>query len=90
MTLNARERIIAIAAAAVIGALALDSLVLSPLKARLDAATSRADTARGKLERANGLMKNQLTARQKWKSITGTTLKDNASATESQLLSTLR
>lgn len=90
MTLNTRERYIAIVAGAIIGLLALDQLFYSPLTSRLNAATSARDEARLKVMQADDLMKNDLAARRKWKQMAGETLKTTAPSAEGQLLNAVR
>ena len=90
MNLSKRERLIGIGTATVIGLLALDSLFLSPLWARYDVAHRAVEEGQRELDRAQQLFQNKLRAQRRWNEITGTTLKNDASAAESQLLNRVR
>lgn len=90
MTLNKRERYVAIAAGAVLGLLAVDQLFLSPLLSRLSAATASVDALSREKRDADGLIQNEQRARTRWKEIAADTLKSDSSAAEGQLLNNVR
>ena len=86
MALTPRERWIAIGLSVAVGAYALDAVLLSPLTERLAVADKAVDDDTLALTEANGLFTNQNLANRRWRELTGTTLKSDFSAAESQLL----
>ncbi|HEV7299350.1 MAG TPA: GspMb/PilO family protein [Tepidisphaeraceae bacterium] len=86
MKLSNREKYVGIGAAVVIGLFALDSVLLSPLLARLNDADQRVALANRELREADQLFQNSLRARRKWKDMAGDTVKTDESAGQSQLL----
>ena len=86
MKLSTREKYIGIGTAAVIGLFALDSVLLSPLFARLNDADQRVANASRELREADQLFQNSLRARRKWRDMAGDTVKTDESAAQSQLL----
>lgn len=88
--LSQRERYIAYGVAAVVGLALLDSVLLSPLLARLNEADGRVTRARQELVAADHLFQNSLRARRKWKEMTGGSVQRDASSAESQLLNGAR
>ena len=88
--ISQRERLISIAAAGVLGLLALDQIIYTPLATRLDDADMRLRTANTEITEAQGLFGLDLSARRAWKSMAGATLLDNAPAAESQILNRVR
>ncbi len=90
MKLSKRERYIAMATGAVVGLLVLDSLVLTPwMEARADL-TMRLEARREEMARAEQTFTNLRRANRRWAEVAGGTLRDDASAAESQLLNALR
>lgn len=86
MKLSNRERIIAIGVGAVIGLYVLDSVLLSPLLGRLNAATTAIDEGQSTLQSGVALQQNRLNAQKRWVKLAGDSLKTDASAAEAQLL----
>ena len=81
MAFSKRERFIGIATAAVVGVLALDRLAVTPLLAQ---------RAQLELDRANRVFSTSRLASRKWKELSGTSLKTDASEAESQILNSVR
>lgn len=90
MTLNKRERFIAILTGLVLGGALVYLIVLAPMLSRLDEANRQIDDANAQLLKANDVFKNDLTARKRWKELSGIGLKADASASEGQLLDRVR
>jgi hypothetical protein len=88
--ISTRERRIAWVAGIVIGAFALDSLIVSPLLDRQTSAQARVVNATQQLDRADGLFKNKLKAQEVWNEMAGDTLKVDPPQAESQLLNSAR
>jgi hypothetical protein len=86
MKLSNRERMIATGVGAVIGLYVLDSVLLSPLFDRLNAATVAVDEGRAKLQSGVALQQNRLNAQRRWVKLAGDSLKTDASTAEAQLL----
>lgn len=90
MTMSKREKRIGIVAGVVIGLLALDSVLISPLIARRSDANTRIDNATLDLSRAQQLFANDLRARRAWSELSGDSLRPDASTAESQVLNAAR
>lgn len=90
MAMSPRERWIAIGLGVVVGAYALDAVLLTPLTERLRIADKSIGDDTVALTTADGLQANQDVANRRWKELTGTTLKSDFSAAESQLLNRVR
>src|SRR5687768_13015923 len=90
MKLSDREKYIGYGAGAVIALLLLDSVLLSPLFARLNDADARVAKASQELIASSQLFDNSNRARRKWKDMAGDTVKTDASPAESQLLNSAR
>ena len=90
MKLSGRERIIAIGAVGVIGALALDSVLITPLIDRMNTANAVVKSNEQALNDGKALIENQTAAARAWKRIAGESLKRDASAAEGQLLNKVR
>lgn len=90
MAMSPRERWIAIGLGVVVGAYALDAVLLSPLTERLTVADKAVTDGTRELNEANALFANQRRANDLWKQLTGTTLKGDAPSAESQLLNRVR
>lgn len=88
--LNKREQRIGIVTAVVLGALALDRVVLSPLLARQESASVRIDAAQLALSEATQTMQNDQRARRIWSELAGKTLLASAPDAEGQLLNRAR
>lgn len=88
--MSKREKRIGIVAGIVIGALALDSVLISPLIARRSDANTRIANATLDLARADQVFQNDLRARRVWKELSGDTLRPDASTAESQVLNAAR
>jgi hypothetical protein len=90
VNLSKREKLIGIVAGVIIGALALDQVLITPMFTRLDAANTL--IARHEEERLRGdsIMTSDLQARRRWKEMTGNGFKADASAAEGQLLDRVR
>lgn len=88
--LNKRERRIGIVAAVVLGALALDRTILSPLLARRSDAQMRIEAAQAKLIDATGVFDNDRRAQRLWKELAGNSLTGSAPDAEGQLLNRTR
>ncbi len=88
--MSKREKRMGIIAGIVIGALALDSTVISPLEARRKEANDRIADATAALVRADQLFQNDLRARRIWKELSGDSLRPDASTAESQVLNAAR
>ena len=84
--MSKRERNIAIAALVVLGLLALDQVVLSPLFERTELAQARAAAAQQEVAAANQTLQRQLLERRRWKKVGGETLRPTAAAAEGQLV----
>lgn len=88
--LNNRERRIGIIAGVLLGALALDRVVLSPLLDRLDSASSRVDAAQLALNDATQTMQMDQHVQRVWNDLAGSALLSNATDAEGQLLNRAR
>jgi hypothetical protein len=88
--MSKRERMIGLVAGGVLGLLALDQILLSPLLARLDAADLRVNEAQIGLADARKLFQGDLQGRRDWNTMAGESLKLDAPAAESQLLNAVR
>src|SRR5690554_5910387 len=85
-----REKRIGMIAGIVLGALALDSVLISPLIERRRDANARISLVTQDLARADQLFQNDLRARRRWNEMSGDTLQPNASTAESQILNAAR
>ena len=88
--MSPREKLIAIGVGVAVGLYALDSVVLTPLGDRLDAADKTINDSRLALAEGEGVQKNANTARRNWKRVTGVNVADNKDAAESQLYNRVR
>jgi Tfp pilus assembly protein PilO len=85
-----REKTIGIVAGVVIGALALDSVILTPLLDRKALADTQLANVRRDLQSARQLISNDQRAQENWARMAGETLLDNAPGAEGQLLNATR
>jgi Tfp pilus assembly protein PilO len=88
--MSKRERMIGFLAAGVLGALALDQLLVTPLLARLDDANRRHDVAEQQLAQNQQWLDRDLNLRREWNRMAGESLKIDAPAAEGQLLNRVR
>lgn len=88
--ISTRERSIAWIAGIVIGALALDSLLVRPLMARQTDAQERIGNAAKQLAAADGTFQNKLRAQSRWNDMAGNTIQADPPTAESQLLNHAR
>jgi hypothetical protein len=88
--MNKRERYIGIAAAAVVGILVLDQVLVSPLLERWTDADARIELATLDRERADRLVTASKRANRTWNEMIGTHLQRDASEAESQVLNSVR
>lgn len=88
--LTKREKTIGIVAGVVIGALALDSVILTPLLERKALADTQVTNARRDLNQARALLANDERAQGNWAQMAGTTLLSDAPSAEGQLLNATR
>src|SRR3954465_7510660 len=86
MILSRRERYIVIATVAVVGFLALDQLVLTPLFDRREVVQAQSRQKVEELDRANALFTNRARLNRKWIEMTGTSLQADGSTAESQII----
>ena len=86
MILSRRERYIVIATVIVVGFLALDQLVLTPLFDRREELELKTTQRLKELERANALFTNRTRLNRKWNEMTGTSLQADGSTAESQII----
>lgn len=84
--MNRRERTIAIAAGAAIGALALNQVLIDPLLARAGEANERVRIAQEELDAADVVAQNRLRARRNWKEMSAGTVPDDYQSAEGQLV----
>lgn len=87
MILSRRERYIVIATVAVVGFLALDQLLLTPLFDRREVIQAQTTQRLEELARANALFTNRARLNRKWIEMTGTSLQTDGSTAESQIIS---
>jgi hypothetical protein len=90
MAMGKRERIIAVVAGLVVGALVLDRLFITPWLERWDIARTRAAAAERELEDARQTIDNDLRAQRNWRDMSGGTVQSDAAAAESQVLNRVR
>lgn len=90
MNLSKREKVIGIVAGVVVGALALDQLLITPMFTRLDDANAMIKRHEEDLLKANSTFTSDLQARRRWKEMAGNGFKADASAAEGQLLDRVR
>jgi len=88
--MNTREKRIAIVTGAVIGLLALDAAVVSPLLARLSEASAGVEQGQRDLIEADRTFQNALRAKRRWRDLGGNALQSDASGAESLLLNRVR
>lgn len=88
--MNKREKRIGIVAGIVLGALVLDSMLISPLLERRSDANTRIGNATLDLAKADQLFQNDARAQQVWKQMSGNSLQPDASTAESQVLNAAR
>lgn len=88
--MSKRERMIALIAGGVLGVLALDQLLVSPLLARKADAEQRLENAIRDQARATQVFERDLVRRREWRDIAGQSLKVDAPAAESQVLNRVR
>jgi hypothetical protein len=88
--MSKRERMVGLIAGGVLGVLALDQLLVSPLLARKADADQRLTAALDDQKRATQVFQRDLARRREWKEIAGESLKVDAPAAESQLLNRVR
>lgn len=88
--ISQRERIIIIATAVVIGALALDRFMLAPLLNRQTELQARRESLQREMERAAALFKKRQAASARWKEMVGGGLKSSAGEAENALLHAVR
>ena len=86
MILSKRERYIGIGTGAVIGLLALDHFLFTPLLDRRAQLSSEIELAQHKAERASRLFANSRAVNQRWGQMLDAGVKTDASAAESQVL----
>jgi Tfp pilus assembly protein PilO len=86
MKLSKREKLIAIGVGAAVGLYVFDSVLLSPLFDRLNAAESAVLEGKAKLDANVALQANRLNSQKRWVKLAGDSLKTDASAAEAQLL----
>lgn len=90
MNLSKREKIVAVVAGLVVGALALDQLLITPQFKRLDDANMLIKLHEEDLQKADSTFSSDLAARRRWKEMAGNGFKADASAAEGQLLDRVR
>lgn len=90
MTLNKRERLIGIAAGAVVGLLLLDQVLVTPLLARWRDADDRIELATAQRSSADDLIFTSERANRQWARVIGGQLQHDASEAESQVLNSVR
>jgi hypothetical protein len=90
VVLSKRERYIAIAAGLVIGALALDWMVVEPLLVRRDALDADIANQREDLDRANKLFRTSRDLSRQWAQVAAGQMQHNASEAESQVQNAVR
>ena len=90
MVLSKRERLIAIAVVAVLGVLALDQIVVSPLLARSDDLDAQIMAAQEDMLEAQDLFRDSRRRGREWALVSRDALKRNASEAEGQLLTRVR
>ena len=88
--MNKREKLIVYVAGGVIGLLLLDRVVVTPLWDAYTLSQDRIRNAERALADADQLGRNSLNARRNWQRIAGSTVHNNASEAESQLLNGVR
>ena len=90
MTLNKRERYIAIGVGVAVLLYISDSIFFTPMFDQLSQADKLIDEHQQELLKDNGIMQNSLTARRKWKSLTDNHLPADASTAEQAMLARVR
>jgi hypothetical protein len=90
MTMSKRERYVGIAAAAVVGLLLVDQVLVTPLLARWTSADERIELATIERNGADDLIFASERANRQWSSMIGGQLQRDASEAESQVLSSVR
>lgn len=88
--MNKREKRIGIVAGIVLGALVLDSMLISPLLERRSDANTRIDNVTFDLAKADQLFQNDTRAQRVWKEMSGDSLQPDTSTAESQVLNAAR
>lgn len=89
MTLNKRERVIAIVAGLTLAAVVIDRLLVTPLFDRWESARVRVQQAQTALQDADTANLDLLAARRKWSRLAGRSLMSDPSQAEGQLLNKL-
>ncbi len=90
MPKGGRERRFALIAGLAIGALALDSILISPLLARRSDAETRLGDATRDMNTAISTLNNDRRAAERWKETAGESLQADGPAAESQLLGSVQ
>ncbi len=90
MVVSKRERYIALAAGIVIGVLALDSLVYTPLTERTQALDEQLEEKNVALGKASNLFKRSTKMNREWSTLAGRAVTRTASDAESQVLNGMR
>jgi hypothetical protein len=86
MILSRRERYIVIGTVVVVGLLALDRLLLTPLIERRQVIDAQMRLAREEVSRNTQLLDNRIRLNRKWNEMSGATLKTDGSTAESQII----
>lgn len=89
MQLSGREKVVAIAAAAVAGVLAFDYLVLTPMWASMAEADDRLQKAQLAMVDADEAQTRLSTERKRWSQLAGTSLSSDGSQAAGQLLNAI-
>jgi type II secretory pathway component PulM len=89
-SVSSRERVVLIAAATVLAALAIDFVLLSPLLERRAQANLRLQAARQEINRGRQVAENDLRAIDRWTEMAGATLASDSSSAESQVFNRAR
>lgn len=90
MILSKRERYVAILTTAVVGILALDYYILSPLFAQRSELQAAIKKEHGELDRASKLLNGRRAMSQKWNDMAKAGLKTDASTSETAVLHAVR
>lgn len=90
MAISRREKIIVAVTGVVLGAFALDRVILTPWLDRRADALARVDLAQQDLTRAQQTFQNDQRAQRNWRRMAGDTLRTDAPAAEAQVLNRVR
>lgn len=90
MVLSKRERLIIAGSALVLGALALDQFVLTPLKAAWDQTQAQKLALQAEMNRARSTLKSGREMAPKWRDMTAAGIKLDPAEAESQVLHAIR